>query len=92
MLKNAAKGEVEYATLLAAATELVNAALMRSLGIGEPLDTTRPLANYGVDSLVAVEMRNWARAELGIEISVLEIVGSRTLTTLCESLLKRLQG
>ena len=92
MLKNAAKGEVEYATLLAAATELVNAALMRSLGIGEPLDTTRPLANYGVDSLVAVEMRNWTRAELGIEISVLEIVGSRTLTTLCESLLKRLQG
>lgn len=89
MLKNAAKGDVDHETLLAAAVELVNSVLMRSLGVGEALDATRPLANYGVDSLVAVELRNWVRAGLGIEMSALEIVGARTLTMLCETILKK---
>tara|TARA_R110002003_G_scaffold232_10_gene16791 strand:- start:11320 stop:17916 length:6597 start_codon:yes stop_codon:yes gene_type:complete len=92
MLKNAAKGGVEKATLLAASTEVMNAVLMRSLGMKEPLESSRPLGDYGVDSLVAVEMRNWARAELGVEMSVLEIVGARTLVSLCEALLKKLVG
>ena len=65
---------------------------MRSLGVSESLEPTRPLANYGVDSLVAVEFRNWVRAELAIEMSTLEIVGARTLTTLCETVLKKLLG
>lgn len=90
MLKKAGKGEVDQSTLLAAAMELVNAVLMRSLGVNESLETTRPLANYGVDSLVSVELKNWVRAELSIEMSALEIVGARTLTTLCETILKKL--
>ncbi|KAI1381948.1 putative polyketide synthase [Hypoxylon crocopeplum] len=92
MLKNAAKGDVDRDTLLAVAIELVNTVLMRSLGVGEPLEPTRPLANYGVDSLVAVELRNWVRAELGVEMSALEIVGARTLTMLCETILKKVVG
>ena len=92
MLKNAAKFDVEHATLLAAAVELTNAVLMRSLGVSEPLEPSRPLANYGVDSLVVVELRNWVRTELAIEISALRIDESRTLTTLCEMILKKLMG
>ena len=92
MLKNAAKGDLDHPTLLAVAIELVNTVLMRSLGVSESLDPTRPLANYGVDSLVSVELRNWVRAELGAEMSALEIVGARTLTTLCETMLKKLLG
>ncbi|KAH7308601.1 hypothetical protein B0I35DRAFT_515695 [Stachybotrys elegans] len=46
MLKDAAKGEVDQATLLAAAVEIINPVLMRSLGVGEKLDPARPLANY----------------------------------------------
>ena len=92
MLKNAAKSDLDHPTLLAAAIELVNAVLMRSLGVSESLEPTRPLANYGVDSLVSVELRNWVRAELAIEISALEIVGASTLTALCETILKKLLG
>ena len=92
MLKHAAKGDLDHPTLLATAIELVDSVLMRSLGISEPLEPTRPLDNYGVDSLVAVELRNWVRAELAIEMSTLEIVGARTLTTLCETILKKLLG
>ncbi|KAK2024963.1 putative polyketide synthase [Colletotrichum zoysiae] len=99
MLKNASKGgggtgddNNMHETLVAAATELVNAVLMRSLGTGEPLDPTRPLSIYGVDSLVAVELRNWARAELDVEFSTLDIIGARTLHMLCESIVKKLVG
>lgn len=90
MLKNAARSGVERPTLLAAVTDVINTVLMRSLGMKEPLEALRPLSDYGVDSLVAVEMRNWARAELAVEMSVLDIVGGRTLTSLCEALLKKL--
>jgi aryl carrier-like protein len=90
MLRNAAKGDVDHATLLAAAMELVNVALMRSLGVTEPLDPARPLAYYGVDSLVAVELRSWARLELGIEMGTLEILETKTLTALCDGMLKKL--
>ena len=65
---------------------------MHSLGISESLDQTRPLADYGVDSLVSVELRNWVLAELAVEMRALEIVGARTLSTLCEAILKKLLG
>jgi hypothetical protein len=53
--------------------EVVNAVLMRSLGLKTSLEVSRPLASYGIDFLVAVELRNWTRSELGIEISALDI-------------------
>jgi hypothetical protein len=62
--------------------DLVNIALMRSLGVTEPLEPTRPLANYGVDSLVTVELRNCTLE--------MEIVETKTLTALCDGILKKL--
>ncbi|KAF3024437.1 hypothetical protein E8E15_003167 [Penicillium rubens] len=88
--KKGSASDTDHAILLAAAVELVNPVLMRSLGVAEPLDPTRPLSNYGVDSLVAVELRNWIRQQLEIEVSALEIVGARTLTALRETLLDKL--
>lgn len=94
MLRNAGKGqsEVDQATLLASAVEVVNGVLMKSLGTKEPLEASRPLASYGIDSLVAVELRNWARSELAVELSALEVFGAKTLVSLCEVILKRLQA
>ncbi|KAJ5276029.1 hypothetical protein N7524_002182 [Penicillium chrysogenum] len=57
LLKKVSASDTGHAILLAAAVELVNPVLMRSLGVAEPLDPTRPLSKYGVDSLVAVELR-----------------------------------
>ncbi|KAI1773059.1 putative polyketide synthase [Hypoxylon cercidicola] len=90
LLKNAAKADVDRATVLAAAVEVMNAAFMRSLGISEALDALRPLASYGIDSLIAVEIRNYVRAELDVELSALEVVGAKTLESLCEGILKKL--
>ncbi|KAI2613390.1 putative polyketide synthase [Hypoxylon sp. NC1633] len=90
LLKNAAKPDIDRATVFAAAVEVVGAVFMRSLGASEPLEASRPLATYGIDSLIAVEMRNWARSELGIELTAFEVVGAKTLESLCESILKKL--
>lgn len=95
VLKSAAKGgdaADDQALLLASAIEVINAVLMRSLGASEPLDAGRPLASYGLDSLVAVELRNYVRTELGVEISALEVVGAKTLAALCEVIIKKLVG
>jgi aryl carrier-like protein len=39
----------------------------------EPLGLGLTLTDAGVDSLVAIEVRNWWKQNLGVEISVLEL-------------------
>ncbi|KAL7928104.1 hypothetical protein V8C35DRAFT_333716 [Trichoderma chlorosporum] len=48
----------------------------------EGLDTTMTLTSMGVDSLVSIEIRNWWRRSLGVDISVLEISTSGTIERL----------
>jgi hypothetical protein len=63
--------------------------LMQSLGMEEGLDAARPLPSYGIDSLVAVEFRNWTREELDVNMTTLDVVGAKTLGSLAELILKR---
>ncbi|KAG9235335.1 hypothetical protein BJ875DRAFT_542228 [Amylocarpus encephaloides] len=53
--------------------------LMRPI---EELGITQPLSAVGVDSLVAIELRNWSRQRLGVELSVLEILGAASIEKL----------
>lgn len=48
----------------------------------EELDPTRRLADLGVDSLIAIEIRNWLKRMLGLEVTVLEIMGEGTIERL----------
>lgn len=41
-----------------------------------------PLANYSLDSLVSVELRNWIRRETGVELPLPKIVGAANLRAL----------
>jgi hypothetical protein len=45
----------------------------------EGLDITAPISSLGIDSLVAIELRNWCRHKLGMEMTVLEILDFGTL-------------
>lgn len=45
----------------------------------EDLNTTVPLSQLGMDSLVGVEMRSWWRQAFGFDISVLELLGMGNL-------------
>lgn len=42
------------------------------------LDETVPLTDLGVDSLVAVVVRDWAQQETGVNVPVLKILGGDT--------------
>lgn len=45
------------------------------------LDANKPLHQYGVDSLVAVELRSWFAKEMQADIAVFDILGSATVTS-----------
>ncbi|KAK4207791.1 hypothetical protein QBC37DRAFT_454492, partial [Rhypophila decipiens] len=56
------------------------------------LDLTTGFASLGIDSLVAIEMRNWSRQRLGLDISVLEIMRAGNIMALAEEGAKRLMA
>ncbi|PLB48404.1 KR-domain-containing protein [Aspergillus steynii IBT 23096] len=80
----------ELESQITAAVAVVNRHFMRTLGLSEPMEPAKPLAVYGLDSLAAVEFRNWARQELQIAITTLEVVGAKTLRALCEKLVSKM--
>jgi hypothetical protein len=54
------KSQVDTATILTAAIQIINRQFMRTLRLSEPMEPAKPLSSYGLDSLSAVEFRNWA--------------------------------
>lgn len=48
----------------------------------EEVDKSASMAHYGVDSLVAVELRNWFSSVAQSEISIFDIIQSKSLVTL----------
>lgn len=53
------------------------------------VDTSRPLHRYGVDSLVALEVRNWITRELKANIALLEILASVPMATLATKIAQK---
>lgn len=55
--------------------------LARALGVVvDEIDAVKGLADYGVDSLMAVELRNWIRKDFGVSLAVFEIMdGGKTV-------------
>lgn len=48
------------------------------------IDLNQPMINYGIDSLMSVEMVTWASREWGVVISQLDILGGVTTKLLLE--------
>ena len=70
-------------TLASAITHILHSLtlkLSRSLGLSpDDIEPSKPLHAYGVDSLLAVELRNWIRVECGAEVAVFDIMGGQAL-------------
>ncbi|ORY17862.1 putative polyketide synthase [Clohesyomyces aquaticus] len=54
------------------------------------IDTRRPMHAYGVDSLVAVELRNWFLKVIKVDVPVFEILGGATIDALGVSVAEKL--
>lgn len=70
-----------------AAAHIVTTGLSRMLAktmnmLPEEIDTEKPPHVYGVDSLVAVGVRNWVVTNCGVELSVFEVLSDKTITDL----------
>ncbi|USP78025.1 KR-domain-containing protein [Curvularia clavata] len=65
-----------------AVIEAINSAFVRMLRLPEVMDVERPLSVYGIDSLAAVELKNWIRTELGALVSTLDVLNATSLTSL----------
>jgi len=55
----------------------------------EEMDQSRPIVVYGLDSLVAIEIRNWITRELEASLQVLELLTSNSITALAGTILKK---
>lgn len=82
-----------HASSLASSRDILTSALLNrvasSLQIApEAIQLSQPLHAYGVDSLVAVEIRSWIAKEIGVEVSTWELEGDVSLGTLIGKLLE----
>ncbi|KAH6697431.1 phenolpthiocerol synthesis polyketide synthase ppsA [Plectosphaerella plurivora] len=74
------------------AEEFISEALKVELGLrlatvgAEDIDLDRSIASYGVDSLLAVQIRNWAAKRIGLNLSVFVILGEEPMRELCRSM------
>ena len=55
----------------------------------EEMDHSRPIVVYGLDSLVAIEIRNWITRELEASLQVLELLTSSSITALAATILTK---
>jgi KR domain/Phosphopantetheine attachment site len=84
--------QAEHSTLLASAVDLVSAQFTHTLRLSEPVEPGKPLTSYGLDSLAAVEFRNWLRLEMGAVFTMLEVMGATSLFALCEKLIEKVKA
>lgn len=82
--------DADVETQVTAAVAVINRHFQRTLGLSEPMEPAKTLTVYGLDSLAAVEFRNWARQELQVTFSTLEVVGAKTLRALCEKIVAKM--
>jgi aryl carrier-like protein len=68
--------------------------IARSLGLANPdvVESKAPISSSGLDSLMALELRNRIDADIGISVSVSKLLGNCTLETLAAELAVATQG
>ena len=99
-LQSAQDDAPDYSTLLRNAASPGEAAGVVSEGLvgkmskilGLPLaniDTGKPVHAYGVDSLIAVELRNWLLRQMQADVAVFEILGNASLEVLCGGIVEK---
>ncbi|KAJ6121602.1 hypothetical protein N7512_004067 [Penicillium capsulatum] len=78
--------EGAVAVVSTALIQKISNILMRPV---EELDTTAPISVYGLDSLVAIEIRNWITRSLEANLQILEILTSESALVLAEQILRK---
>lgn len=83
-------GTANAAALIRACVDLVGAQFVKILRLETEPEPERPLMVYGLDSLSAVELRNWIRVRLGVELTTLDVTNAASLIALGEKVVGKL--
>ncbi|KAE8316710.1 KR-domain-containing protein [Aspergillus transmontanensis] len=75
-----------------AAVEPMATQFTKILQLEAEMEPAKSMMAYGLDSLAAVELRNWVRSELGAELTTLDITNASPLIALCERLVSKLSS
>ncbi|ROV86995.1 hypothetical protein VMCG_10816 [Cytospora schulzeri] len=86
------KAKAEARAVLEATVEVLSKYLAKSLRLAQELNPSRPLSTYGIDSLAAVEFRNFVKSELGVELTTLEVVSASSLTAISQTIIAKLSA
>lgn len=90
----------DYAALFRDAASLMDRAVVVVRGLvaklgrslftpPEDIDTTKSLSEFGVDSLMAVELRNWIGNDFQANVAVFDIMGSRAISAIGDLVAER---
>ena len=77
--------DFRVAESLSEATSIVTDALIKKLSkilvlsSEKEVDANRAMASYGIDSLIAVEIRNWFSSELNVDMAIFNLLGGTTI-------------
>jgi NADPH:quinone reductase-like Zn-dependent oxidoreductase/NAD(P)-dependent dehydrogenase (short-subunit alcohol dehydrogenase family) len=85
---------LQDATTLAEATDIITEAIQMQLSSllvvsKDDIDPKKPIHKYGVDSMVAVEMRNWFSKGVGADIGTTEILDDIGIAELAARVTKK---
>lgn len=80
----------DAAALSKAGLEVISGQFVKTLRLEAEPEPARPLTAYGLDSLSAVELRNWIRMKLGSELTTLDITNAGSLIALVDKVLAKL--
>ncbi|KAI4116922.1 MAG: hypothetical protein LQ345_002740 [Seirophora villosa] len=80
----------DKAALVKVGLELLGAQFAKILRLDTEMEPGKSLMAYGLDSLAAVELRNWVRLELGAELTTIDVTNASSLIALCEKLVSKL--
>ncbi|KAM0499279.1 hypothetical protein ACHAPB_006088 [Verticillium nonalfalfae] len=94
---NSLKSKLGACEDLAEATALVCHGLKKEVSsqatVGaDQMDESKPLKDYGVDSLTAVQVRAWALDKVGASLSVFNIMSNKTMLELSEEMARTATG
>ncbi|CAG8957353.1 hypothetical protein HYFRA_00010779 [Hymenoscyphus fraxineus] len=100
IVKMSGGGQASYTAQFAAAATVAEAQeiacnslvqkISRILSISEEeIDSEKPMHRYGVDSLLAVELRTWVSKEFNADVAIFEILGGATFSTIAGLIARR---
>ncbi|KAK0386278.1 hypothetical protein NLU13_6115 [Sarocladium strictum] len=85
------RDELSQAANLDVAAEIVANALANKLARSmmvsvQDIETSRPVSSYGVDSLLAVELRSWIYEEIQSDVSVFDLLSNIAISSLARNI------